>query len=273
MQLLRASCILARGTTVSSIKIWLISPGLLCILDLGFRSEYLDKRHRKLSHSSMSTSYRRINADFESAGGNKLPMACFYETVKTPTMVWTLRSPHITNIKAYGEKELLVSRPDATFSITSSEVVPLDSKHAELSIFDYPGSQNLSRVTSAIQELYKQVLNRGTSSALLPQRPPSAVVPDDREWLPGLKVLALGLYSLSEAFSFPFFFFFFGAHRANACVDGGGIIRGMFGIIVLWAIMEEVRKLDCPESTTLWSFATTLTSLEAQVWQGKKTQR
>ena len=29
--------------------------------------------------------------------------------------------------------------------------------------------------------------------------------------------------------------------------DGGGI-RGLFGIVVLEAIMEQVRLLDCPES-------------------------
>lgn len=31
--------------------------------------------------------YHRINVDFESEGGNNLPMACFYETVKTPIPV------------------------------------------------------------------------------------------------------------------------------------------------------------------------------------------
>jgi len=83
---------------------------------------------------------------------------------------------------------------------------------------------------------------------LQPQLVPNLIVHDDlynndADTEPGLKVLALGMYYLKISSILPLKEF--QANRKFEIPDGGGI-RGLFAIIVLQNIMEEVRKLDSP---------------------------
>ncbi|KAH6663483.1 acyl transferase/acyl hydrolase/lysophospholipase [Halenospora varia] len=166
---------------------------------------------RKAQINLFLDNYRRINLDFQHEGGEDLAMACFYE--KEPT-------------KALG---ILVSQKDATLDDTWVENRPLEGTHAQIGQVDSLKSPNYTRLITGIRSVYKQVACNGATTApgLLPitravteNRVSGLTDENPQSAGPKLRVLAL---------------------------DGGGI-RGLFAIIVLQRIMEEVRKIDCPES-------------------------
>ncbi|KAI9776243.1 MAG: hypothetical protein M1839_000476 [Geoglossum umbratile] len=153
--------------------------------------------------------YQRINMDFTRNGGESFPMACFYETVGS---------------SGFG---ILAPQEFATIEADWVENRPLNASHRDLNKYAREDDQNYARTIAAIRNLHDEVLGLNDSSApalrlsVVSDEPSVAITGNAEPGItPGLRVLAL---------------------------DGGGI-RGLFGIIVLQSIMEEVRKIDCPES-------------------------
>ncbi|KAH0562657.1 hypothetical protein GP486_002663 [Trichoglossum hirsutum] len=124
-------------------------------------------------------------------------------------------------------KGILVPQGLATIEADWVENRPLDASYINLTKYTRVDDQNYVRTTAAIQNLHDEVLGLKNSPApalrlSAVSDEPSMAITNSAE--PGI---ALGLRVLA--------------------LDGGGI-RGLFGIIVLQSVMEEVRKIDCPES-------------------------
>ncbi|KAH6962463.1 acyl transferase/acyl hydrolase/lysophospholipase [Ilyonectria sp. MPI-CAGE-AT-0026] len=160
-----------------------------------------------------------INHNFASQEGEKLTRACFYETEATPISMLIPMSVSTWSKMRVGNKVegIVIAKERATLELPWIENRPLAGNHFTITRFD--DAKSSAKVVHLLRDIFDGFSSTPASSLQLPVIAPAAGAVATSTTTFGLRILSL---------------------------DGGGV-KGLFAVIILEAIMEEVRKIDCKD--------------------------